>query len=210
MQNKKFRSVHFVRTFLTIVAVAAMICGAVGGTLAYLSDKTDLVKNTFTYGQIDITLDETITIDGDQNPLTNSYAMVLGEVINKDPVVVVKAESENAYLFVKIEKSGGNIAYNGNTLGFDDFVTFEMGDGWSELSGVDGVWYRSVAKSTTDTEFDVIKDKKVYLNTNLTEDILRELKAAGESYYPVLKITAYAIQSDNIASVEEAWRLISE
>ena len=45
-----------------------LVGGAVGGTVAWLSVKTAPVVNTFTYGDINITLDET-KLDENGNPV---------------------------------------------------------------------------------------------------------------------------------------------
>lgn len=87
---------------LSIVAVVLVLCCAIGGTLAWLTDKTDPVVNTFTVGDINIELKET----------TTNYKMVPGNTITKDPKVTVKANSEACWLFVKVEKSSN----------FDSFI----------------------------------------------------------------------------------------
>ena len=47
------------KIFVPVVAAALALCCAIGGTLAWLTDKTDPVVNTFTVGNVDITLAET-------------------------------------------------------------------------------------------------------------------------------------------------------
>ena len=185
-----------------IVALALAVCGIIGGTVAWLVAKTESVTNTFTYGDINITLDETDTGDDDGNDLTNEYIMVPGNTIEKDPVVTVMANSEDAYLFVKMEKSDN----------FDSFMEYEMADGWIALDGVEGVYYREVTKSDADAEFAVIKDNKVTVKGDVTKEMLNELDAEGKSDYPKLVVTAYAVQRDAdieaINTAAEAWALV--
>ena len=90
---------------LSSLALVLLLCSVVNGSLALLIDKTDPVVNTFTYGDINIELHESDTKDGDENDNTNSYQMMPGMEIAKNPLVTVKANSENAWLFVKLEKS---------------------------------------------------------------------------------------------------------
>ncbi len=182
---------------LTLVLLTLVLCTVVGGTLAWLVTETKPVVNTFTYGDINITLEETDTNkDGDNDPNTNTYPMVPGHTIAKDPKITFKANSENAWLFVKLEKVND----------FDKFMTYEIADGWTALQGVDGVYYREVSKATQDAEFSVIKDNIVTVKGEVTKEMLNALDANGASNYPKLIVTAYAVQRDsNITSATDAW-----
>ena len=122
--------------------------------------------------------------------------MIPGHTITKDPKVTFKADSENAWLFVKLEK----------TANFDDFMTYEIADGWTKLDNVEGVYYKEVSKSTQDAEFAVIKNNTVTVKGEVTKEMLNALDTNGSSNYPKLTITAYAVQRDsNIATVTDAW-----
>lgn len=185
------------RLVIMLASLALVLCTVIGGTLAWLVTKTDPVVNTFTYGDINITLHETDTNkDGDNDPNTNTYPMVPGHTIAKDPKVTFKANSEDAWLFVKLEKVNN----------FDDFMTYEIASGWTALDNVDGVYYREVSKATQDAEFTVIKDDTVTVKGEVTKEMLNALDANGASNYPKLIVTAYAVQRDNnIATAADAW-----
>ena len=177
---------------LALVLVAAMLLtGVVGGTIAWLIDKTEPVVNTFTYGDINIDLEETPTPDDDDNPDTNEYEMIPGEEITKDPKVTVNTDSKASWLFVKLEKSAN----------FDDFMEYEIADGWTQLKDaqgnlVTGVYYREVAEVTgQDVVFEVIKDNKVSVKETVTKEMLNALDPEGAAAtYPTLTVTAYAVQ----------------
>ena len=83
------------RTLIILVALVAVFGMAVGGTIAWLTDQTEPITNTFTVGNINIELKETAT----------EFKMVPGVTIVKDPKITVKSGSEACYLFVKVEKS---------------------------------------------------------------------------------------------------------
>lgn len=191
------------KSILMILAVALVLCSIISGTIAWLISQTEPITNTFTYGDINIDLEETDTDDGDGNPDTNTYDMVPGKDITKDPLVTVLADSEDAWVFVKLEKSAN----------FDDFMMYEMADGWTALAGFDGVYYREVAKAAADQEFTVIKDDKVSVKGEVTKEMLNALDANGASDYPTLKVTAYAVQRDGdidaIDTATEAWAMIT-
>ena len=197
---KKHRTIGGKKPALMLASLALVLCTVIGGTLAWLVTETDPVVNTFTYGDINITLEETDTNkDGDDDPNTNTYQMVPGHTITKDPKVTFKANSEDAWLFVKLQK----------TANFNDFMTYEIADGWTALQGVDGVYYREVSKVAQDTEFTVIKDDTVTVKGEVTKEMLNALDANGASNYPKLIVTAYAVQKANISTVTEAWGIVT-
>ena len=165
---------------IALLLALAMVMGvAIGGTIAWLTDDTDPVVNTFTTSDIEITLEET----GMDDARKNSYQMIPGHVIEKDPKVTVDATSEDCYLYVKLEKSAN----------FDTYMTYQMADGWTPLEGVAGVFYRTVNKTDTVKSFDVILDNEV----TVLPSVNKELMAAAKTNQPTLKITAYATQKVN-------------
>ena len=88
-----------------VLAIVCLLCVcgiSVSATLAYLIATPVPVENTFTIGQIDITLDETT---GEEYPL------IPGATIKKDPKITVKSGSENCFLFAKIETLNGFDTY---------------------------------------------------------------------------------------------------
>ena len=171
---------------VSLAVLALVACMTAGATLAWLTAKTSSVTNTFTYGDINIELKETTG---------ESYKMVPGNTIAKDPKVTVKANSEACWLFVKVEKS----------TNFDEFMTYGIADGWTKLDGVDGVYYREVASPTDDTVFDVLKDNSVTVKTTVTKEQFNSLTSTT---MPTLTFTAYACQKDNVDSAADAWNLV--
>ena len=172
---------------LMVISLVLVVAMAVGGTLAWLNDKSEIVQNTFTMGNISIKLDETNLKTGDRAEEGNTYKVAPGTVVTKDPLVTVNAGSEACYLFVKVEKSDG----------FDNFAEYKIAEGWTELTAGSGIYWREVgeiAATASPAEFTVLKDNKVTIKDTLTEmaDI-------------TMTFTAYAIQKDNIASAEAAW-----
>ena len=189
-----------VKTAGVLLSAALLFGCAVGGTLAWLKDETDPVKNTFTSSNIDITLTETDT-DPYTEGMQYNYKMIPGHTITKDPKVTVLAGSEDCYLFVKIVES----------TNFDDFMTYTVADGWTALNSVDGVYYRLVSSATTAQGFAVIKDNKVTVKTDVTKAMMDDLDN-GTAAEPTLTFTAYAIQFENgqteTWSAADAWAKI--
>ncbi len=191
------------KTMLMAIAATLVTSGVASGTLAWLIDRTPEVTNTFTYGDINITLEETDNnVDQDGNPNTNEYNMTPGSVISKDPRVTVLANSEDSWVFVKLVKSDN----------FDDFMSFEIAEGWTALAGVDGVYYRQADNAEQDVVYPVLKDNKVNVSIDVTKEMLNNLDADGVANYPQLIISAYAIQRDDaiadLNNAASAWNLI--
>ena len=180
------------KTIALIVCLTLIIGCAVGGTIAWLTDKTATVTNTFTAGDVDIDLTET-DVEGDGTLTANSYKMVPGNTITKDPKVTVVAGSEACWLFVKVEKSAN----------FDTFMTYTMADGWTALTGVDGVYYREVnaETATAGAEYPVLAQNRVVVLDTVTKDLLN----ADDFVAPTLEFTAYACQKDNVSTATDAW-----
>lgn len=91
------------KAVLLVICAFALVTAAVFGTLAYLTDQTEVV-NTFTVGKVDITLDEA-DVDPDGTPIEgadrvteNEYHLIPGKSYVKDPTVTVKAGSEESYV----------------------------------------------------------------------------------------------------------------
>ena len=59
---KKFRELSG-KLVVAMLAVTLLIGCAIGGTVAWLTDKTTAVTNTFTYGDINIELTEGVTAE---------------------------------------------------------------------------------------------------------------------------------------------------
>ena len=180
---------HFnVKAISVVLVLVLLIGGMIGGTVAWLIDKSDSVVNTFTYGDINIELDETDTgLDNDGNDTTNEYKMIPGQTIGKDPTITVKSGSENNWLFVKLVKS----------TNFDNFMTFTIADGWTQLydvqgNEVEGVYFRFQSETDVDVAYPVLKDDQVIVKGEVTKQMLNALDA--DETYPKLTVTAYAVQ----------------
>lgn len=96
------------KILLTAVCFVAVAAISVMGTLAYLTDSTEIV-NTFTMGNVSIKLDEAnvdasgkIIAEGEtgagRNEEGNAYKLIPGAVFDKDPTVTVLKESEPSFV----------------------------------------------------------------------------------------------------------------
>ena len=171
-----------------VLALTLLVVGIVAGTLAWLTAKSDVVVNTFTTSDIKVELTET----------NETYKMVPGYDIHKDPKAKVLAGSEECFLFVKLEKSQN----------FDSFLTYQMADGWTLVPNETNVYYRKVQTADIGTEYSVLKDDKVTVKGEVTKEMMNALDN-GTAAKPTLTVTAYASQLHKTATTEftaaEAW-----
>lgn len=193
---RRRRRRNTLKPMLIAMAVVLLLGCVTGGTLAWLTSTTPAVVNTFTTSDIDITLTESNAVNN-----AASFKMIPGWTITKDPKVTVVKDSEDCWLFVKVVKSSN----------FSDFMTYDMADGWTQLTDKDGnnidnVFCRKVAASTADQVFGVLKDNQVSVKSDVTKANMNALTTAT---YPTLTFTAYASQlyrsADDEFSAYEAW-----
>lgn len=183
------------RAFIALLALVLVIGCVAGGTVAWLVATSDTVTNTFTYGKINIDLTETTG---------TSYKIIPGTNIAKDPKVTVAADSEACWLFVKVEETGTFVA---------DKVTYAIANGWTQGDGTEipsNVYYREVSAedAKTGVNYYVLAGNATYPNGVITvsADLTKENIPAAN---PTLKITAYAVQKENIADAKTAWEKVT-
>ena len=194
-----------------VVALALVLVVGVFGTLAYLTDSQS-VTNTFTIGNVGITLAET---EGGED---HQFKMIPGQTIRKDPVVTVDAGSEACWLFVKLDKAGSAVVGETN-LSFDNYLTFEVDASWTQLmdnngNAVAGVYYReqaAVAESTNPLpSYPVLKNNTVTVLNTVTNEMMTALTDTSAKL-PTLTVTAYAIQKAGFeTSPYGAWTEVSK
>lgn len=179
---------------LSLVLVAAM---SIGGTVAYLTSTTGLVENTFTVGDVAITLDEAKVTemgvkDGDTRVKENTYKLIPGHTYTKDPTIHVVANSEPCYLFVKVVNGIEGIEAEGTTTIAKQMEAL----GWVELPYEADVYYYDtmVPTATTKQDFKVFESFKI--------DGEKDVSASNTA---TITIMGYAVQADGFDTAAEAW-----
>lgn len=183
------------KKLMTVLAIVLVIAMSVAGTYAYLTSKAE-VKNTFTVGNIAITLDEAkvdeygVAVADAARVDANTYKLIPGHSYTKDPTVHFAAGSEASYLFVKVVDQISAIEA-------DTTVAAQIAaNGWTKLDGVDNVYYKSVTANTGDEAVDYA----VFGSFKLTDN------AAVASYADkTITVTAYAVQADGFDTASAAW-----
>ena len=180
------------KTLALALCAVLLVVSTAFVTMAFLTDK-DSVKNTFTFGQVGISLDEAdvntdgTLIEGAARVKANEYHLIPGHTYVKDPVVHVDSNSENCWLFVKLDNGLKSII---------DSETIEEQmqiNGWTSIDADKNIWaYKEICKAncniSTFTEFKLVDDAKV-----------------SDFGQAVIEVTAYAVQADGFSSAKEAW-----
>lgn len=195
------------KAIVVLSLMMVLVLAAVGGTIAWLTDKTDPVTNTFSTSDIEIDLYE--HVPGSDGVLTteetrvgySNYKMVPGYTIAKDPVALVKTNSEPCYLFVKVVE--------GNNFG--TFMTYTIAEGWTQLKDADnkdvaGVFYRVVNTADMGTPYPVLANNQVSVKDTVTKTTM---SSVTDTTKPTLTFTAYASQlyksNSETFTAFEAW-----
>ncbi len=182
------------------LALVLLVGGVVSGTVAWLTGKTAEVVNVFTTSGIGVTLEETTTQE--------DYRMIPGWTIEKDPKAMVTSGSEDCYLFVKVQETGGDVTVGGRVYTFDSFLAYAIDDGWTALDAAayPGVYYRVIDEEAEKNAPYSVLGSGVYTDGDgaayrwaedqvLTKpEVTREMMEAAVSSKPRLSFTAYAVQ----------------
>ena len=195
------------KILMTCLCVALAVLTIAGTTLAYLTS-TDTVTNTFTVGNVAITLDEAkvntdgTVVEGADRVKTNSYKLMPGHTYTKDPTVHVAAASEDSWIFVKVEN--GIAAFEAATSteegGYKKIADQITANGWTALPNVDGVYYKEYTQSAATTDLVVFANFKMSDTANETTG-WNTISADTTK----VTVTAYAVQKDGFDTANAAW-----
>ena len=141
------------KALVLFLCAVLLVAGSVMGTLAYLTSQDEAVNN-FTVGQVKISLDE-VKVNGEGEPLrdqsrvkTNDYHLLPGHYYAKDPMVHVKAGSEDCYvrMFVTITHNsqwdaicGNHVDENGNKFFDAEDMFVGLSNAWTYKSSTPGL-----------------------------------------------------------------------
>ena len=200
------------KALLLALCAAALSVGVTFGTLAYLTD-TEAVTNTFTVGQVHISLDEENVdkkdAEGKDNAdeprdKANKYHLIPGQTYKKDPIVHVRADSESSWVFVKVENGISEIEAASVKDGYQNITDQIAANGWTKLEGITGVtnvYYQMWDKEEDKND----RDLEVFQNFKIAGDGV-DNDDIDDYAEKEIKVTAYAIQAAGFENnVSGAW-----
>lgn len=186
------------KKILALLMCAVLLVGAsIAGTVAYLTSQ-DVVTNTFTVGNVVITLDETDVDDstaGADRDKANKYHLLPGHEYTKDPIIHVDATSEDCYLFVRIDNGIAAIEDSANT------VAAQMAaNGWIKAGDYEDtyVYVGTEEGASTPLAVEAGANIPVFATIKIAKTIGNDTLAAYAD--EEITVYAYALQADGIAS----------
>ena len=189
------------KALLLAFCAVLLVVSTVFATLAYLTSTTEVVKNTFTVGKVEITLDEAEVDEYGENEngrttIGNEYKLIPGHEYIKDPTVYVDSTSEKCYVFVEVVNNIDEIE-DGET------IATQMGRlGWTQITGTN-VWYYNTTVDPSvkdaDLNLEVFESFTIKGDANV-DDYVTATNA--DSY---ITIKAFAVQADGFDTATDAW-----
>lgn len=207
------------KALLICVCVVALVCVTVMGTLAWLTDN-DSVENTFTVGQVDITVDETkvdangTPVDGADRVKENQYHILPGTEYTKDPTMTVIKGSEDSYVrMILTVHNASDVQAILTKYSLGDFSVLIGGwdantwlyQGFTEDTANNTISFEfrykeKVAKSETDTKLPALFEKLI-VPGKITGEEMNGLYDGGFK----MVVTGHAIQTSGFATADLAW-----
>lgn len=191
---------------LLLCSAVLLVCISIGATVAYLTS-TATVTNTFTVGNVAITMDETkvdengTPIQGANRVQANTYKLMPGHTYTKDPTIHVSNTSEEAYLGVKVVFENSAEADEKLSLNMLSIFSGFIAENWTiqEKTQEDNDVYYLLTRKNTVTKNDNIKlFDYVVIPAEMTNEQIAYLNNIR------MEITAYAVQKDGFSSAADA------
>lgn len=164
------------------VSLLLVLALSVGGTIAYLTAETNNITNTFTVGNITITLAETTGQSSNYK-----YKIVPGATVAKDPTITVKATSEKCYVYAYVDNA---LILNNNVVATPNVSTVD----WSVVEAKDGKTlyrYKVIVDAAQADQALPVFTQVTYDGNAITADNINQLQDK------TIVIGAFAHQSDN-------------
>ena len=192
------------KVLILFLCAVLLVVTSVYVTMAFLTSE-DSVKNTFTVGKVDITIDESAVnsdgtvIDDADRVEANEYHLIPGHFYVKDPIIHVDANSEDCWLFVKLNNGLKDIIAG-------ESIEAQMADnGWTLIDPDKNVWaYDEVVSKNSDIpvfESFTLSDDADISNYATVKDADGNV-TGGKT----IDIVAYAVQYDGFESgAADAW-----
>ena len=192
------------KTLTIVMAMVLVAAVAITGTLAYMSAQADPVTNTFKFGNMVITLDESkvdedgriITGEGAARVVENEYKVAPGATVEKDPTVHVQQGSEKCYVYVSVQN---NMLINGKEV-----ASYTPNAGWTKIgenTAEHTVVYKYsevVDASAATKDLTSVFSQVTFKGNDITLDNVNALDGK------TIVINAYAHQSENLENTSVA------
>lgn len=200
------------KTLTAVVALALVAAVSVAGTLAYLTDKTDEVRNTFSVGSLGLNMnidlwESKVKADVDNQYIVdetvadpvkkNVYDAVMPNSDNyKDPYVTVTGLETEAYLFIEVQNNEQAKLH----ATVDGGVWEAIPDATPVNAGATVYAYKAGTVNPSDDLSHVnVLEGKHFLVDNFTNDEAKNLK------FEDIVVNAYICQAAGFDTAAQAW-----
>lgn len=207
------------KILLICICVISVVTVSLVGTLAYLLD-TDSAVNTFTMGQVHISVDEA-KVNADGTPVAgadrvkaNEYHVLPGVEYTKDPTVTVNGGSEDAYVrMILTVHNASDVQAILTKYNLGDFSVLIGGwdkatwlyEGFAEDAEKNTISFEFrykevVVKSATDTKLPALFDTLI-VPGEITGEEMKDLYDGGFK----MEVFGHAIQAAGFDTEDAAW-----
>lgn len=212
------------KALLMSLCAVLLVVASVLGTMAYLTD-TQKVENTFTVGNVAITLDEA-KVDDNGNAIDkqgkqvtnladaervpgNAYKLLPGHTYTKDPTVTVKTPSVESYVkmtvtFTKANALDAIFAPTGANL-LQIFQGYNAANWTYKGNTKEGdtrtyeFWYKTTVDATAAAQTLEPLFTSIVVPGTIDNDDLASINGM------TINVNAYAIQADGFTDAADAW-----
>lgn len=214
MSGKYVRRNKMARVLALVLAFVLVIGASVAGTLAWLTATTGNVQNTFTSAALfenpakEFTLWEhqaVLQADGtyelnSTETRANTYEILPGVDIPKDPTVDVVDLLEHAYLYIKVS----GLPMPAGLTATVDTNNWELLAGYKDVYVFKGQY--ATGKSATNNVIPATDDEKLSFTVNiLTGNVIDVANTYDGTAIPNVTFVAYMAQSTGAGTAAEAW-----
>ena len=206
------------------LVIAVFAIAVAGATLAYFTDTSEVAKNTFTVGDVQITLDEAEVdeygnVISEKRVTENDYLLVPGHTYVKNPTTTVKEGSEPCYVRMLVTPSDMaklTAAFPKETWpefysedgkvfllqclvnGWDD-ATWTVDPAWAYKNGTYEFRYKDIVDARKAEQELAALFTEVKIPAEIEQTALAELQELD------IEIVAQAIQADGFEDADAAW-----
>ena len=207
------------KALLVTLSAVAMVIATVFGTMAYFTDQ-DVVTNTFTVGQVHLTLDEK-NVDQDQDKdgeiperdKENQYRLIPGHTYEKDPTVTIEKNSEASYVYMTVTvQNYENLTkalpqsdyYADGVFLLQNLCDWKADSPWQYKGFKDGkyrfVYQNTVSGGENGTKLPALFNEITVPGADIDNDSIKYLENVQ------IVVNAYAVQEAGFDNYNEAWK----
>lgn len=212
------------KIMLSVISGLLVAAVAVGGTLAYMSDKSNMVTNTFNVGagyvpegdHVGLWLDEVdIAKPGSRTEIGNEYKdLQPGSIVEKDPTFHLTNKSTDSYVFAEVKGLDALVASNFIIKPENVFndKNSALNANWVKVDGketLDGLYRYNVTVGGEKSYEMVPMFQYIKFDADVDTDRFNEIKAEGLDNITVRGVAVQAANLNETTAQVEAEKVLA-